>query len=72
MDRFEAWFDGQDALPPAAALRRPVLGERWPPAWMGILLHNLVKMRLTRMKLIHILRLGVPGFWHVNVKGAYG
>jgi hypothetical protein len=35
---------------------------------MGILPQNLVKMRLTRMKLIHILRLGVPGFWHVNVK----
>jgi len=26
----------------------------------------LVKMRLARMKLIHILRLGVPGFWHMN------
>ena len=46
-----------------------MLGEREPSTWMGILLHNLVKMRLTRMKVIHILKLGMPGFWHVNVKG---
>jgi hypothetical protein len=49
-----------------------MLGDRGPSTWMGILPQNLVKMRLTRMKLIHILRLGVPGFWHMNVKGAYG
>ena len=30
MDRFEAWFDGQDALPPAAALRRPTINVPSP------------------------------------------
>ena len=30
MDRFEAWFDGQDALPPAAALRRPAINVPSP------------------------------------------
>ena len=30
MDRFEAWFDGQDALPPAAALRRPAINVPTP------------------------------------------
>jgi hypothetical protein len=34
-----------------------MLGDRGLSTWMGILLHNLVKMRLTRVILIHILRL---------------
>ena len=30
MDRFEAWFDGQDAMPPATALRRPTINVPSP------------------------------------------
>ena len=42
----------------------------WPPSSdrIGILPYSLGKLRLLRMKVIHILGLGMPGFWHVSVK----